>query len=285
MKTTKFLTAFFAMFYLAFVMSVSSCKKKEKEDPPTLPPSSSFVMDFSDFKQNKSGLALQDSTTDTTLKYNFNKAFIQASFWNGILSVGLAIPVAAFLESFKHQPELGDDDWWTWTYSVNVGFKTYTASLHGKIDGQQVNWEMYLSLSGGFTDFKWFTGTSDLNGTSGQWILYEKPEVPTTLLQIDWHNNSDGTADIKYMNVAPSTSVAHGAENGGYIMYGKTNNTPFNAFYNIYYKSWNNLVEINWNRTTKNGQIKNSLANTNVLFFNDTDFHCWDNNKYNTDCQ
>lgn len=283
MKTTKFLSVFLATMFLTVAIFTTSCKK-DKGDPPTLPPSSSFVMDFNDFKQSKSLLAVQDSTTDTTLKYNFHKAALQVGVWNGILSIGLAVPVAAFLESFNHQPELNDDNWWVWSYSVPVGFKTYTASLQGKVDGQKVYWEMYLSQAGGFSDFKWFTGSSDLNGTSGQWILYESPTVPTTLLQIDWNKNSAGTADIKYMNIAPATST-HGNENGGYIMYGINNNTPFNTFYKIFYKSWNNQIDINWNRTTKEGQIKNSLANTHPWFFNDTDFHCWDSNGYNTTCQ
>lgn len=283
MKTSKFLSVFLATMILTVAVFTTSCKK-DKGDPPTLPPTSSFVMDFNDFKQNKSLFAVQDSTTDTTLKYNFNKAAIQVGVWNFILTTGLAVPVAAFIESFNHQPEINDDNWWVWSYSVTVGVKTYTASLQGKVDGQQVYWEMYLSQAGGFTDFKWFTGTSSVNGTNGQWILYEKPEVPTTLLQIDWNKNSDGTADIKYMNIAPSTST-HGAENGGYIMYGKVNNSSFNAFYNIYYKSWNNLVEIKWNSTTKEGQIKNSLANTHPWFFNDTELHCWNSARYNMSCQ
>ena len=272
MKTSKFLSVFLATIYLTVAIFTSSCKK-DKGEAPTIPPSSSFVMDFSDFKQNKSGLAIQDST-----QTNAANAIVQVGVWNVILTVGLAVPVAAFLESFNHQAELDNDNWWVWSYSVPVGLKTYNASLHGKVVGQEVQWEMYLSQSGGFTDFKWFTGTSDLNGTSGQWILNESPTVPTTLLQIDWHNNVDGTADIKYMNVAPSTST-HGTENGGYIMYGKTNNTPFNAFYNIFYKSQDNLVEINWNRTTKEGQIKNPKA------FNDVLFHCWDSNGYDVVCQ
>lgn len=264
MKTKNFLTIFLIALFVASSSVFTSCKK-DKGDPPAIPASSTFVMDFSDFKENKS---VMDTTSQA-----FGHSVANVVIWNAVITLGLAVPVAAFIESFNHQAEF-ENDWWVWSYSVNVGVDTYNASLHGKVDGQTVKWEMYISKVGGFTDFKWFTGTSDVNGAYGQWILYNSHINQTTLLQIDWNRNANGTADIKYMNIVPN-----GPENGGYIMYGKTLDTDYDRFYDIYNKGQDNLTSIKWNFTNKNGRVKDFKK------FNDNNFHCWDTAGKDVVCQ
>ena len=61
-------------------------------------------------------------------------------------------------------------------------------------------------------------------------------------------------------------------ENGGYINYGITNETPYNAFYDIYNKGQDNHTNIEWNRTTKEGRVKDAQH------FLDAVWHLWDSN-------
>lgn len=261
---------------LALAIVLPTGCKKDEGTPPDLPPSGSFVMDFSDFQNtNKSLMNLTDST-DTTYG-NFAFSVINVSVWNAIITVGLAVPVAAFVESFNHEPELNDEGWWVWTYSFDVWSATYTAKLHGKLENNTVNWEMYISKTGlgSFTDFLWYTGESNLENTSGSWILYNKPTDATELLEITWEAESDGSAaSIKYENVVPN-----GPENGGYIEYGKTTDVNYDAFYDIYNKGKDNLTSIKWNRESKAGTVKD------IDFFADEEWHCWNAEFIDVTCE
>ena len=68
------------------------------------------------------------------------------------------------------------------------------------------------------------------------------PDNSYPLLGILWHRNpEEATADIRYTNIVPG-----GAENGGYIYYGIRDNLPLDAFYDIYNKSQDNLITIQW---------------------------------------
>lgn len=251
--------------FLLISATILSCKKKDPE--PELPPSSSMLITFDNFWDGSA------KTADTT-KNNLLFAGGNVLVWNLILTVGLAVPVASFVESFKHEPKWNKKEKaWIWSYSVPVGNITYSAELHGKDGGDMVNWSMYISQNGGFEDFLWYTGTSRKDKTSGQWLLNDKPNNPTALLQIDWHANADGTSDIQYMNVVPG-----GAENGGYIKYGIVKDPQFDAFYDIYNKGQNNLTKIQWNRSSRAGRVQDEKK------FNDAAWHCWDNLLLDTAC-
>ncbi|MBU0486430.1 MAG: hypothetical protein KKA07_06560 [Bacteroidetes bacterium] len=236
----------------------TSCKKKKPA--PDLPPSSSMVMSFSNFASasdtvNKSGETYQ----------NWGHSYANVVVWNVIITIGLAVPVASFLESFNHQAVWDNhDEEWSWTYNVWAGGASHTCRLVASMSGDYIQWKMFISKQNGFTDFMWYEGQSHSNGTNGYWTLYESPTVNQQLLQIDWNKNSDGTEDIKYTNIKPN-----GPENGGYIAYGITSATDFNAFYDIYNKGQDNLTEIDFNTTDRHGRVKDPRK------FGDSDFHCW----------
>lgn len=262
-------TIAFAML-IVFAFS-TSCKKKE-ETPLLLPPEGSFVMDFSDFQDTTTSKSIQGDTTYSNALFSI----INVGAWNTVLSIGLAVPVASFVESFKHEPEFTEAGDWVWTYSFNVGFSTYTAELHGKLNSTKVNWEMYISKTGfgAFTDFLWYKGESKLDNKSGEWTLYDNPTNAKELLQITWSDDQNGTAEIKYMNIVPN-----GLENGGFIHYGKNNDAPYNAFYDIYNKGLNNHTLIEWSRTTKEGHVQDQKH------FNNSDWHCWNSQWMDIVCE
>lgn len=265
--------------------------KSDLSKPPTIPPESSFVMDFSNFTSSENAsyqtssvvrlVSFSHSQPQQSTSYalgdrsNWSFAAINVGFWNIVGVLGLAIPVASFIESFKHSPVLQSDGSWAWTYNVPVGGATYNAALHGKYIDSTVRWEMYITKQGEYSDFLWYYGESDLSATSGFWVLKNKPSVPTDLIRIDWHRNpADNTGDIKYTNVVPS-----GPENGGFISFSKTVSGSFDRAYQIFNKGKNETTYIEWNSVTLEGRVKDALH------FGDSNWHCWNSQLINTNCQ
>jgi hypothetical protein len=267
------------LFSLVILIIISCLNNTEPEQaPPTLPPASNFVMDFSDFiSPDTSGLVLykKSDRSDFLSNQNWKWAATNVYVWNTLLTVGLAVPVASFGEAFRHEPVLQENGKWLWSYNFMVIGAIYTAKLYGFFNTNGVEWEMYISKQNDFIDFLWYTGSSNFKGTEGTWILNKSPEEPDSLLLIVWQRDPvNATGNIKYTNVVPE-----GPENGGYIYYGLTQNIPYNAFYDIYNKGQNNHANIEWSRTTKEGRVKDPHH------FQDSNWHCWDSNLEDVDCQ
>ena len=247
------------------IISFSSCKKKKKA--PVIPPESSFV--------------LQSFDGDTTTKaapgiwhQNWGLAAANVFVWTLVTNVAMVVPVAAYRAALDQEPKLVSDNKWVWEYSVGVGFKVYTAQLYGETFDDEIVWEMYISLQNDFQDFLWYSGTQNIEGTVGKWIINENPNAPSELLRIDWTKDTDAeSGTLKYTNIKPE-----GAENGGYIYYGNNQEGEFDSFFDIYNKGQDNLIEIDLNSTYKNGRIKNSK------FYLDDLWHCWDSNLIDVNC-
>ena len=229
-----------------------ACETDKERDPPLLPPASSMVIDFSDFQQTKKS---------ELTAFNWVNAALNVAIWNTVITVGLAVPVAAFRESFKHEGVYHGDKEWIWSYNVTVFGVIYKADLHGTLQDDNVLWEMYVTKTDDFTDFLWYYGEVSLDQTEGFWIMNENPEDPSELLRIDWTRETGAeTSEIKYTNIQPG-----GAENGGYIRYGKLSEGDYDYFYDIYVKSTDKLINIQFNSETKEGRIKE--PEHQLLFF------------------
>ncbi|MFC1799764.1 hypothetical protein ACFL2Z_02500 [Candidatus Eisenbacteria bacterium] len=244
---------------------------------PDIPPMSSFLMDFSDFAQGRLTAPLPgDMGLDASLpRQNWTWAASNVLVWNTLITFGFAIPVAAFLESFNHEATRQPNGSWLWDYNFTVGV-IHLAELYGKIEDDDVVWEMYISREGegGYTDFLWFSGRSALDGSQGTWTLYQDPDSPTEMIGITWHRDAEaGTADIRYTNIVPG-----GPEYGGYIHYGVTGGDPYDAFYDIYNKGKENHTNIEWNIDDKYGRVKDPAH------FLDQDWYCWNGALDDTLC-
>lgn len=260
MKSFKNIIFKSALILLALAFVTSSCKK-EDEPAPEIPPQSSFVMDFSDFSNPDDTVGTRDIATYRNWGYSYANVVV----WQTLLTVGLAVPVASFVESFNHEAVYHpDENNWTWSYNVTVNMVVYEAELTGYLVADSVDWSMRITAGSQYSDFLWYYGRSAQDGSGGYWILQENPLAPNALLQIDWHNNSDGTADIAYMNIRPGDN-----DNGAYIFYGKTLNN-FDRFYHIYSVSANNLTEIEWSSVNKDGHVKDPAH------FGHENWNCWD---------
>jgi hypothetical protein len=269
-KSSMFHYFKFAISCLIILSLMTGCEKDKvtepEAEPPMIPPLSSFLMDFTDFISEGSAAKTQHDQAVLT-KNNWGWAALNVAVWNSLITLGLAVPVAAYANSFNDsQPDLLEDGTFVWIQEYTTQGKTYTAKLHGKLVGVTVQWKMYVSEEDGYQDFLWYTGESDLYANEGFWILNKSPSEPVSLLNITWHHNPESeTGDIKYTNIEPG-----GPENGGYIFYGINNGSPYDAFYDVYNMGKDNHTLIEWNRTTREGRVKD------MLHFGDDEWHLWD---------
>jgi len=281
MKTTsrKFCTllllSLVSAAILIFACSEDNPTEPDLTEPPQIPSVSTFLMDFDDFTTSRCTDFSPARPHNVTLSQdNWGWAALNVGIWNIIITVGLSVPAAAFVESFAHQPQQQPGGAWLWSYDFTIEEDTYTAELYGSIDTDGTYWEMYISKQELYEDFLWYTGEADLFLTEGTWTLNKDPDDPTPFVGIVWHCNvQDSTADIKYTNIVPG-----GPENGGYIFYGTTTDTLYDAFYDIYNKGYENHTDIEWNLTTKDGQVKDEHH------FGDEQWHCWDGDLQDIEC-
>ncbi|OQX78371.1 MAG: hypothetical protein B6D61_05745, partial [Bacteroidetes bacterium 4484_249] len=215
------------------------------------------------------------SVYKSTMTYkNWGWAATNVTVWNAVITLTLAVPIAAFYESFNHEGVYDPaTDSWVWSYNFNAG-GIYLAELHASLVAGGVKWEMYISKNNTYNDFLWYSGITNLNNTAATWELNHKPEDPTPFVLIEWERDiQNENANIKYTNVIPN-----GSENGGYITYGIENDSILDAFYQIYNKGQDNITDIKWNRTTKNGQVRDEKH------FGDFEWKCWDENLMDIIC-
>ncbi len=242
------------------------------DEAPKIPPSSTFIIDFSDFEEEDDGPVLR--TRGVLPRANWGFAATSATIWNVIISINLAIPVASFAASFNNEPTLGPDGVWSWTYDFTAAGLLHSAELQGQINGANVTWNMFISREGDYTDFNWFTGTSNILATEGSWMLNRNPDNPAPYIEITYNlNEDDGTGDIQYTNVVPGD-----ADNGGFVFFGISNEEPFDANYQIYRKAADETTDIEWSRDTKDGRVKDAS------FFGDDEYRCWDEALTDIEC-
>ena len=241
-------------------------------DAPDIPPADTFVIDFSNFAGGGSDASAR--VAQALPGGNWVFAAASAGVWSGIITVTLAVPVGAFVESFNHEPVLQADGSWAWSYDAVVAGALYSARLEARGKGANIEWRMFISKAGEFTDVLWFTGQSNLLGTAGNWTLNRDPDNLEPFIRIDWNRNpTDQTADIRYTNIVPD-----GPENGGFIFYGVTGEAPFDAFYEIFNKGADRTTNIEWNRTSREGRVMDAVQ------FSDSDWHCWDASLQDAAC-
>jgi hypothetical protein len=270
---------------IVFGLNIFPGCKKDKGNPPVLPPAGSMVIDFSNFETQKksSDLTLDNKGVDDV---NWAFAATVAGVWKTIIYTTLAIPVGAFKLATDTDPVYLDDNTWQWNYNASLMIgqisTTYKARLTGQIRSNDVLWKMYIARegTGAFPEFSWFEGTSNLDGKGGQWILNHSSQFPDPLLRIDWTRNSSAIATIKYTYVRElNNEGTTDPFKDSYIEYGLTSN-PLNAYYKIRY--FNGIrfsdVDVEWNTTNHNGRVKAPLA------FPTANWYCWDGNLVDITC-
>ncbi len=265
-----------AVFNLVFL----SCER-HKDEPPELPLLASMTIDFSDFLQNQKSAVDDLKAAEDATSNNYGFAALNVGVFSLFLGVVLAVPTSAFWNSFSVDPVFVGEATWEWTKEYTAFAASYTSRLTGQVRANDVKWEMYISKAGigGFDEFKWYEGTSDLDGNAGQWILNYDNEHPVPVLQIDWEREGEEIGVITFTNIMEETLEGEpNDEYGSYIEAGKIVG-DLDAYYDIYMADTGYDVDIEWSTTEYNGQVM-CLA-----WFQDSDWHCWDGDGYDIDCE
>ncbi len=265
----RFTSSLLILSLLAFVPM--SCSEDD-EDPgaaPEIPPLESMAMDFSDFNNGSTAGRIEEAKT------NWGVAAVNVAVWNTILTLNLALPVASFGNAITQEPSFDfDRRLWVWTYDYNFVGRTYSSELTASVSTSTVVWEMNMSEENGFQDVTWFTGEMAIDGSSGYWLLNYDAEDPSPKLRVDWEKTGEDIGVITYTNV-----IEGDANEGGYITYERTDNADFDTKYDISLPTRTSDINIEWNRSTGNGRIMDAV------FFQDEEWHCWDDTFEDADCE
>jgi hypothetical protein len=251
---------------------------REKVSPPSVPSVETMKIDFSEFVNNKKSVTAIENT-------NWTNASTIAGIWNNILAINLAVPVVSFNLAVSKTPVSIEANKWQWSYDVSSVGATYKARLTGEIRATDVKWEMYVARegAGAFAEFKWFEGTSALDGKSGQWIINHSQLFQEPLLQIDWVITDSKVGNIKYTYIRDlKDNRTADTFKGSNIEYGLTTAT-LNAFYNVHVNlsgTPNDFkdVFIEWSTSAHNGHIKA------LYYYGDSNWRCWDGNGNDVTC-
>lgn len=260
----------------ALVIIIASCTKKE--DALVLPPENSMEMDFSSFTSTKSAEIIEGTI------FNHTYAGLNVAYWNTVLYVNLAVPVASFKTAFRHIPVKVGEKMWEWTYGVEGFNGVYTARLTGEVLTDSVEWNMYIAKSGlqEFDEFMWYSGKSAKDRSGGYWVLNRNNDFPEKMLRIDWKYENEEVGDIQFSIVRELNDSRQPEKNqGAYIHHGRTEDF-YNAYYDIhvYNDQVTDFVNVNiqWNRSTFEGRVNSPSA------YNDENWHCWDSDGYDQNC-
>lgn len=220
-------------------------------------------------------------TSDSSMG-NWTYSAVSVGFWNIILTVKLAVPVASYYAALSQEPKFIKDNTWQWSYDFDYFTSTFHSRLTAEVNKENVSWKMYISKTGigGFDEVLWYHGTSNIDGTGGTWHLnYRNDNTKEVIpyLQADWSWNNGKMVKSKYTYIEEGKTGQ-----GGYIEYGVQDGS-YDRYYNMHFVPLGTQsfvdVYINWNNTTKEGQVKSEPH------FNDTQWHCWDATGYDAVCE
>lgn len=234
---------------------------------PEIPPITTFLMNFDIIDANDGGRV--------EAMNNWAYSVLNVGFWNAAITVTFAVPLVSFAEAFNHDPSFDESlPGWIWEYDYSLGGINYTARLEATVTLEDVEWRMFITQENVFTDYLWYSGSSNLDGLEGQWVLNRDPTDPVPFIQIDWNRALEGdVAAIRYLNVVPDSD-----DNGSYIFFQVDNNSDLNRSYDIFSNPMNHTIEIDWDSENKDGRVKSPNH------FQDSEFHCWDETLEDVDC-
>lgn len=233
--------------------------------PPPLPPNTSIVMEFGDFSMKK------DGWVELT---NWQYSVVTLAYWNSLLNNNCIIPLTAFEKANEQDAVYMDNNKWSWKYNIDTDSLIITTKLEATVIGDSVQWQMYISTSKNKIAseyFLWLEGKSAFDQSGGWWLLNESPSEPHPFLMINWKDDDKSIIKYTYLN-------NNDPENGGFIIFNKTNDPLFNSSYTVYNKQINNYFYIEWNSDNFEGRIKSPFL------FGDISWHCWNSNSENIDC-
>lgn len=258
---------------LLFVAGFQSCTQENQAlKAPKIPDTKMLAMDFNGF-----------DTVDPDHRSfsNWFHAAVNVYFWTRTVVEVLKVPVVALVGALHQHPIYQGEDTWLWSYSITVPEGEYHIELYGTLtDMNEIQWRMYVSKTGDFSDFLWFSGATAYDESYSNWMLNTFSQDPADpfnemeFIKIEYQKDlGNETEQIRYTNSIPGHDG-----NGGYIQYGTQTVDDYPVFYDIYKIEEDNFTLIQFNPETKNGRV-----NDQKRFHND-EWHCWDENTNDIDC-
>ena len=273
-------------FFLLVIIStgfIAGCKKKDKGSPPELPPTESMIMDFSNFiPVTKSSSSSIKGVENSTWEF----ASLYAGYWNTLINTTLAAPTAAFAQARQNSPSFIDENLWQWSFNTNVTINNISATYKSRLTGQKtatdIQWKMYISKegTGAFPEFLWFEGTSETDGTGGQWTLNHSYQHQEDVLLIDWIKTSTTVSSVKYSYIRDKNDSGQTDPlKGSFIEYGRTTD-PFDSYFNIHYYNGISFIDlrIEWKSSSNDGRVRS------LSYFGSNNWYCWNSNYQNIVC-
>ncbi|WP_020536580.1 hypothetical protein [Lewinella cohaerens] len=278
----KNLFLFFTL--LTTLAFIQSCEKEPQEEEiqnlvaPELPPADMFTMPISEVRETDTDTTAQ--TGGGVTYWNWAHAALSLVGWNTVVYLNMVVPTTAFAHAFNAEATYIGNLTFQWVYQYqgpqNLGGHFYDVSLTGQYinNTQEVAWTMTVSQVGGFSDFVWYTGVTASGNTEGSFILNRNPANPEPYLRMDYQDGllpEDGT--LRFTNVIPADPA-----NGQYLEYRVDSAAEFNRAFDVQGPP-NNFLEIRWSEPAGNGQVRHPQR------FNDNEWHCWDTEQRDVDCE
>lgn len=273
------------LLVLSLGLSLNYGCRKDKGDPPVLPPAESLIIPFGDFVPQKKSSA-EPAGTKGVENSSWEFAALVSGYWNTILNTTLAVPVSAYISATQAKPSYVSENLWLWSFNtsvtVNQTTTVYKCRLSGEIRETDVEWKMHISGDGAnaFPEFMWLEGTSEKDGSSGKWIIYHSPQYIEEALTVDWSKNGGEIGTVRYTYVRSlNSSRLPDPFKGSTITFGKANNA-LNQFYDIRYFNGISFseVRVEWNSASKEGRVRSAS------YFGNTNWYCWNSNLVNAVC-
>jgi hypothetical protein len=276
---------FFALTVLALALVFQSCEKDSHVGDipsglqvPEIPPAVLYTIPTYEIA-NEDSLAggKEDGTRGPVSMQNWLHAGISLLVWNAVVVVNLAVPVSAIAEAFNHDAVYIGNNTYAWSYTYTQpgpGGSTYAVVLTGQyISNEDVEWKLKASEVGGFQNFEWVTAVVATNHTEAEFTIHRNPENPEPYLRINsTYQPFDQNASVRLTNV-----IANDPGFGHYIEYGADNANDYNRSFELYAGASNTMM-IEWNEPQRYGRVMHEAH------FGDSEWHCWDSNYLDVDC-
>lgn len=259
--------------FLAAAACESSPSEPGPDEAPDLPPLASMQADVSIFNAANQAAAI-DASASSSVGIHFVTAAATVTLARAATVIAMTLPVAVFAAAASNTPVYDSgDDAFHWRYMVAAGGITFEADLSGYAMGVQSIWAMRVSRTGSspLDDFLWYDGRANLDGTGGEWHVYDAsaPSSGTEILEIDWTHPNETSWSLTFTNVNPSAEQV-----GDQLVYEVDGELK-----TVRYLDASALaqIEIQWSTATGAGYIEAPNYNNGARA-------CWDTNFDNAAC-
>lgn len=280
-NTMKYLVNVFTIFILA--VAVISCDDNSSNSnsdllttQPQIPSAQTLKPDLSPIvSSNSQG----KSVSTLAIGQNFIEARQRGAVIGSFLGLNVAFPASLVGAASSTTPEMISPGVWEWNYmhenpltSGNVE-SNLVATINA--DSGNVKWELQLDANGTlieFQDFQILTGTSTLDGTSGQWNINAfSPETgnQNVATSSTWSIDTDSLLTL-HSTIKLEFSPLTGDE----FSFSQQDTLTTLTFTDV---SESATTQISWNPATTSGKLI-------TPGFNSGEPACWNENKEDIAC-